>query len=102
MAERDRLRGLQMRETRHDSCGVHFCFRCERELQTGQRAIEAVDLVADVETEIGRDLIVSRARGMQPPGSRADQILQRLSTFMCTSSSWRENLNVPASISARI
>ena len=33
-----------------------------------------VDRVAHPEPEIGRDLIVARARGMQPPRRRPDQL----------------------------
>ena len=32
--------------------------------------------VADIETEIGRDLVVARARGVQPAGGGADQLGQ--------------------------
>ena len=33
-----------------------------------------VDRVAHPEPEIGRDLVVARARGVQPPGGRPDQL----------------------------
>ena len=37
-------------------------------------AVEPVDRVAHPEPEIGRHLVVARARGVQPPGRRADQL----------------------------
>ena len=36
----------------------------ERALERGQSAIERIDLVAHPEPEIGRHLVVARARGM--------------------------------------
>ena len=46
----------------------------QRVLERGQRRVGRVDRVAHVEAEIGRDLVVARARGMQPPRGRADQL----------------------------
>ena len=37
-------------------------------------AVEPVDGVPHPEAEIGRDLVVARARGVQPPGGGADQL----------------------------
>ena len=73
MAEGDRLRGLQMRQPRHDRVGMFQRLLGERRLVIGKRDIELVDGVAHPEPEIGRDLIVARARGMQAAGGRADQ-----------------------------
>ena len=74
MPERHRLRGLQMGEARHHRCGVLQRARGERLLQRGQRRVGLVDRVAHTEAEIGRDLVVARARGVQPAGRRADQL----------------------------
>ena len=45
----------------------------KRQLERAERAIDRADLVSDIEPEVRRHLVVARARGMQPPGSRADQ-----------------------------
>ena len=73
MAESHRLRDLQMREARHD--GVCMLERPlgQRALVGGERGIDAVDRVAHPEPKIGRDLVVARAGGVQPPGRRPDQ-----------------------------
>ena len=73
MAERHRLRGLQMGEARHHGVGVLERLFGERALIGGERRIDLVDRVAHPQPEIGRNLIVARARGMQPPGRRPDQ-----------------------------
>ena len=46
----------------------------QRALIAGERGVDPVDGVAHPQPEIGRDLIVARARGMQPPGRRPDQL----------------------------
>ena len=73
MAERDGLRGLQVRKARHHHVGARERALGERPLQVGDLAVERVDGVAHPELEIGRDLVVARARGVQAPGRRADQ-----------------------------
>ncbi len=73
MPEGHRLRRLQMGEARHHGRGVGERLFGERLLQAGECPVEPVDGVADVEPHIGRDLVVARARGMQPPGRRPDQ-----------------------------
>ena len=74
MPERHRLRGLQMREARHHGRGMRQRLLGERALIAGERRVDVVDRVAHPEPEIGRDLVVARARGMQPPGRRPDQL----------------------------
>ncbi len=101
MAEGDGLRRLQMREPRHDGAAVGFRLARERELQCRQRGIGAVDPRAHVELEIGRHLVVAGARRVQSRApARRSAPSSRLSTFMCTSSSAREKVNSPFSISA--
>ncbi len=74
MAERHRLGGLQMGEARHDA--PRFLHRAlgHGELQIGKLRLERVDLVADIETEVRRHLIIARARRVQAPGGRADEL----------------------------
>ncbi len=74
MAERHRLRRLQMGEARHHGGGVLERLLGERALIGGERGIDLVDRVAHPQPEIGRDLVVARARGMQPAGRRPDQL----------------------------
>ena len=76
MAEGDRLRALQMREAGHDGVGEGLGLRGQRELQGAQLAVDLVDGVAHPEAEIGRHLVVARARRVQPPGRIADQLAQ--------------------------
>ncbi len=102
VAEGHRLRGLQMREARHHGVGMLERLLGQRALIGGERRVEAVDRVAHPQPEIGRDLVVARARGVQPPGRRPDQLGEPASTFMWMSSSARLNANLPASISDRI
>ena len=73
MAERHGLRGLQMGEAGHDGAGMLHRPLDQRVLEGGQRRIGLIDDVADIEAEIGRDLVVARARGVQPSGGRPDQ-----------------------------
>ena len=73
MAERDGLRGLQMGEARHHGRGMFQRAAGQGMLEGGQRRIRLVDRVAHIEPEIGRDLVVARARGVQPPRGRPDQ-----------------------------
>ena len=74
--ERHRLRALQMGEAWHHGRGVLQRLCGERALVGGERRVDRVDGVAHPEPEIGRDLIVARARRMQPPRGRADQIAE--------------------------
>ena len=76
MAERHRLRGLQVREARHHRVGMLERAIDQRALVVRKRRVDAVDGVAHPELEIGRDLVVARARGVQPAGGSADQLGQ--------------------------
>ena len=73
MPERHGLRGLQMGEAGHHGAGMLQRAFGERVLERGQRGVGLVDHVADIEPEIGRDLIVTRTRGVQPSRGRPDQ-----------------------------
>ena len=74
MPEGDRLRRLEMGEARHHRAGMFQRPFRQHLLERGQRRIGFVDGVADIEPEIGRDLVVARACGVQPARSRADQL----------------------------
>ena len=103
VAEGDRLGRLQMGEARHDGRGMFVgAWRASASCSSCELAVERVDRVADPEAEIGRHLVVARARGMEPAGRRADQLLEPASMFMWMSSSAREKVKRPPSISAAI
>ena len=74
MAEGDRLRRLQMGEARHDNCRAFERAGGERPLQPSDLDEDRVDRVAHPEAEIDRDLVVARARGVEAPGRRADDL----------------------------
>ncbi len=76
MAERHRLRRLQMRKARHHRAGMLERFLRQRALKRLERGVERVDRIPHPQPEIGRHLVVARARGMQPPGRRADQLAE--------------------------
>ena len=77
MAEGHRLRRLQMGEARHH--GRRRAPAPSRRARADSRQARASMpsmRVAHPEPEIGRDLVVARARGVQPPGGRPDQLGQ--------------------------
>ena len=74
VAEGDRLRHLEMGKAGHDGGGVALRLDDERPLKRLQVPLEPVDGVAHPQAKIGRHLIVARARGVQPPRRRADQL----------------------------
>ena len=76
MAEGDRLRRLQMRQPRHHRAGMLQRLRRQRVLKDFERRIDRIDGVAHPQPEIGRHLVVARARGVQPAGGRADQLAE--------------------------
>jgi len=76
MTERHRLRALQMREARHHRAGVLERLLGQGPLIVGEQPVEVVDARSDPQPEIGRDLVIARARRVQPPGCRPDQIGQ--------------------------
>ena len=74
MAERHRLRRLQMGKARHDGIGVRQRLFGERLLIGGELRIDSVDCVAHPQPEIRRDLVVARPRGVKSAGSRPNQV----------------------------
>ena len=76
MAEGHRLGRLQMREARHDITGMLQRALRQPLDQGGQLGVERVQRVADPHAEIGRDLVVARARRVQASGRRPDQLCE--------------------------
>ena len=72
MAKGHRLRGLQMGEARHDGIGMLDGAINQRALKRRERLVDVVDNVAHVQTEIGRNLIVARTRGVQTARRRSE------------------------------
>src|SRR5215831_11784788 len=68
------LRGLQMGEARHHGRGVFERLLRERALVGGEGHVDGVDRGPDPQSKIGRDLVVARTRGVQPPRRRPDQL----------------------------
>ena len=48
----------------------------QRPLEVCEGAVEGVERVADEQPEVGRDLVVARARGVQASRRRADQFAE--------------------------
>ena len=103
VAEGHRLGGLQVGEARHQRLGMRLRLASSARCRA-PRAASAPSIAASrtQQRKSSRDLVVARARGVQPPGRLADQLPSRLSTFMWMSSSARENGKVPAAISSSI
>jgi hypothetical protein len=70
MTECHRLRGLQMREARHHGIGMLDGAVHQRTLERGESAVDVIDHIANIEAEIGGDLIVARTRRVQTACSR--------------------------------
>lgn len=73
MAERDGLRDLHVREARHDRVAELVSLRREHFLEVLEAADDFVDLGAEIETDVGRHLIVARATRVKPLAGVADQ-----------------------------
>ena len=76
MAKGHRLRRLQMRQARHHRGGMVVRLARQCALIARQHRVDLVDGVAQPQPKIGCDLIVSRARGVQPPRRWPDQLGQ--------------------------
>ena len=74
VAEGHRLGDLQMGKARHHGSGMLQRLLRERALISAQGLVDGIDRFPDPKPEIGRDLIVARARSVQPPRRRADQL----------------------------
>ena len=102
MPERHRLRGLQMREARHHRAGVLQRLLGQRLLVVAEQPVDVVDPRPHPQPEIGRDLIVARARGVQPAGGRPDQLGEPALDVHMDVFERRLNWNLPEPISDRI
>ena len=78
MAEGHRLRHLQVREAGHDRIGVPVGLCDERALQRPHQHHDAVDFATQPQPQVGGDLVVARASGVQSLAGVADQVGQAL------------------------
>src|SRR5574337_1593178 len=74
--EAHRLSHLQVGETGHHGLDVPRRELDQRALQVGQARIDAVDLAAQPQPDVGRDLVVAAAPGVQPLARVADELRQ--------------------------
>jgi hypothetical protein len=85
MAERHRLGDLQMGETGHHRVGMRLGPVDQGRLQSRSAASSGRSRRAPT-AGIGRDLVVARARRMQPPGRRPISSARRASMLRWMSS----------------
>jgi hypothetical protein len=92
-----------MGEAGHHGAGM-VSARSEARSGDQRPASTLVELILHPETQVGRDLVVARARRVQAAGGEPDQFGQPIaSTFMWMSSSARENVKRrPRSLSDRV
>ena len=76
VAEGDGLGGLKVGEARHDDGGAVHGFPGQRPHEFHQQGVKVVDGVADPQLQVGCNLIVTGAGGMQPARRRADQLCE--------------------------
>ena len=77
VAERDRLRALQVRVAGHRRAGLRFGAREDRARERDERGVGLGAGVGDVEPECGRDLVVARAAGVDLAADVAELPLDR-------------------------
>ena len=65
-----------MGEARHHGRGVPFGLVEQGADQLADLPVQPIDRLAHPKPEVGRDLVVARARGVQPPGGLADDLLE--------------------------
>ena len=82
VAKRHRLARLEMGEARHDARGMFFGAVDQRGFERVDPVQRLVDRPAHEQFEIGRDLVVARARGVQPPAGSPMICDRRCSTCM--------------------
>ena len=76
MAERHRLRDLEMGEAGHDRLGMLFGASDQHALKAADRVDRFVAGIAHPEPKVGRDLVVARARRVKPARGRPDQLAE--------------------------
>jgi hypothetical protein len=67
------LRDLQVRKARHDEAGVLLGLRGEGADEGDQQLVDLVDFLAQPEAQVGRDLVIARASGMEALAGFADE-----------------------------
>ena len=78
MAKRHRLPRLEVGKAGHDRCHMFLGAVEQRHLERVDRADGVVDRGADEQLEIGRDLVVAAARGVETSRGLADQLRQAM------------------------
>ena len=73
MAQGDRLRDLQMGEAGHDYRGIFLRRIDQRALQALAQDYDLVDCRAQIQADVGGDLIIARTRGVQALAGVAHQ-----------------------------
>jgi len=76
VAQRHRLRGLQMGEAGHDAGGMFLCARHQCQLQSLEPGIGLIDRIPHPQAEIGGHLVIAAACSVQPTCHRPDQLRQ--------------------------
>ena len=76
MAEVDGLRALEVRVARHRPVDVRLGAREQHLDQRRERDVRASRRLAHEQRDVGRDLVVARARGVQRAADRADELGQ--------------------------
>ena len=76
VAERHRLRDLQVGEARHDRFGMLFCALHQNTLKRADHVHRLFAGIAHPQPEVSRDLVVARARRVQPSCRRADELAE--------------------------
>jgi hypothetical protein len=84
MPEADRLRDLQVREARHDRLGLASATSTRARCNWASSA-DRIDLVAQPEPHVGRDLVVARAPVCRRLPASPTSAVRRASMFRWTS-----------------
>ena len=78
VAERHRLARLEVGKARHHAFGMFFGAVDQRGFERVDPGQRLVDRSAHEQFKVGRDLVVARARGVEPPGGLADDLRQAM------------------------
>ena len=74
MAEGDGLGRLQVCHSRHDRRGMPVRLANQGFLETGEGVIEMIEVIAQPQAQVRRDLVVARTRRVQTPGRLTDEV----------------------------
>ena len=78
MRHQNRLRPLQMRVSRHCILTGIFCLLHEFANQLRQHSRYRIDLIADIQSQVGRNLLVAAAAGVELVTHFTNQLHQSL------------------------